>query len=153
MGSEMCIRDSFKRDWTPEHIPEGCPPSSSVQLRFESTPVNPSPIKFNWTDGGIRPFHPDIIPASDDLGGSGSNNGVLIIGDKGVMTCATYGSTPKLYSYDGQVLEMDPNLSPIIRMQTCQNGAIIMHGLRHARRALEATSTYRSLHHLIILVQ
>ena len=106
---ECSVGQVFKRDWTPEHIPEGCPPSSSVQLRFESTSVNPSPIKFNWTDGGIRPFHPDIIPASDDLGGSGSNNGVLIIGDKGVMTCATYGSTPKLYSYDGQVLEMDPD--------------------------------------------
>lgn len=35
--------------------------------------------------------------------------GVLIIGDKGVLTCGTYGSTPKLYTYDGQVLEMDPN--------------------------------------------
>jgi len=110
---ECSVGQVFKRDWTPEHIPEGCPPSSSVQLRFEASPVNPSPIKFNWTDGGIRPFHPDIIPATDDLGDSGSNNGVLIIGDKGVMTCGTYGATPKLYTYDGQVLEMDDNFQSI----------------------------------------
>jgi predicted dehydrogenase len=104
---ECSIGQVYKRDWTPEYIPEGCPPSSSVQLRFDPSPVNSSPIKFNWTDGGIRPFHPDIIPASDDLGDTGSSNGVLIIGDKGVLTCGTYGSSPKLYSYDGQVLEME----------------------------------------------
>ena len=59
---ECSISQVFKKDWTPEHIPEGCPPSSSVQLRFDPSPVNLSPINFNWTDGGIRPFHPDIIP-------------------------------------------------------------------------------------------
>ncbi len=104
---ECSVGQVFTRDWIPEHIPEGCPPSSSVQLRFEASDVNPSSIKFNWTDGGIRPFHPDLIPADHDIGDEGSTNGVLIIGSKGVMSCGTYGRLPKMYTKDGQVLEME----------------------------------------------
>ena len=37
-----------------------------------------------WTDGGIRPPHPDI-PANSDIGGQDSLNGVLMIGDKGIF--------------------------------------------------------------------
>ena len=59
-----------------------------------------------WSDGGLRPFHPDLIPASDDLGGEGSHNGVIMIGDKGVITCDVYGASPRLYRKDEEVLTM-----------------------------------------------
>ena len=39
-----------------------------------------------WSDGGIRPAHPDIIPANSDIGGANSENGVLFIGDKGIIS-------------------------------------------------------------------
>ena len=65
--------------WTPEYIPEGCPPSSLITLNFNETDKNSSPIEMTWTDGGIRPPHPSIIPANSDIGGPGSYNGVLMI--------------------------------------------------------------------------
>jgi predicted dehydrogenase len=106
---ECSVGQVFTRDWVPEHIPEGCPPSSSVQLKFASSKVNNSEIKFQWTDGGIRPFHPDLIPAAHDIGEPGSGNGVIMIGEKGVMTCGTYGRNPKIYKSNGDVLEMPEN--------------------------------------------
>ncbi len=106
---ECSVGQVFKRDWVPEYIPEGCPPSSSVQLKFDATDKNPRSIKFNWSDGGIRPFHPDLIPADHDLGEEGSGNGVIIEGTKGVMTCGTYGRVPRLYTTDGDYREMEEN--------------------------------------------
>lgn len=103
---ECSVGQVFLKDWTPEYIPEGCPPSSHVQLGFNATDRNKSAIKMNWYDGGIRPFHPDLIPASDDIGEKGSANGVMMIGEKGVMTCGTYGLVPKVYLKTGEKIEM-----------------------------------------------
>lgn len=120
---ECSVGQVFKRDWMPEHIPEGCPPSSSVQLTFGATAVNKKPIKFIWSDGGIRPFHPDLIPAEDDLGSPGSNNGVIMIGDKGVMTCGTYGYYPKIYKNNGDVMTMPEDYdSGYVNLDKPENG-------------------------------
>ncbi|MFT7033471.1 MAG: hypothetical protein ACJA2S_001979 [Cyclobacteriaceae bacterium] len=57
-----------------------------------------------WSDGGIRPAHPDIIPADHDIGGAKSANGVLIIGEKGIISTNINDSSPimpKLYLNDG----------------------------------------------------
>ena len=85
--------------WSPEYIPEGCPPSSSVTLDFESTDKNKSPLKMRWLDGGLRPPHPDLIPASDSLGTPNSANGVMMIGSKGIITTGVYGFTPSCEQY------------------------------------------------------
>ncbi|MFT6810479.1 MAG: putative dehydrogenase [Saprospiraceae bacterium] len=103
---ECSVGQVFTKDWTPEYIPEGCPPSSSVQIKFGPTAKNKIPITFNWSDGGIRPFHPELIPADDFLGGPGSGNGVIMIGDKGIMTCGTYGRQPILYLNNGDKITM-----------------------------------------------
>jgi hypothetical protein len=90
--------------WNADFHPEGCPPSSFITLHFGATAKSKSPIEMTWSDGGIRPSHPDIIPASDDIGGPGSNNGVLIIGEKGLISTNINDSsplTPKLYMNDG----------------------------------------------------
>ena len=94
---ECSIGSVYRRMWVPEHLPEGCPPSSYVVLDFESTAKNPVPMKMTWTDGGIRPNHPDLIPANEDLGETGGNNGVMMIGTKGIITSGVYGLNPKLY--------------------------------------------------------
>ena len=39
-----------------------------------------------WSDGGIKPFHPDLIPADVPI----EPNGVIMIGEKGVITCDAY---------------------------------------------------------------
>jgi predicted dehydrogenase len=106
---ECSVGQVFIKDWSAEYIPEGCPPSSHVQVTFPASKKNKKPIKMIWTDGGIRPFHPDLIPASDPIGDNDSKNGVLMIGSKGIMTCGTYGLNPKVYKKNGEVLTMPEN--------------------------------------------
>ena len=54
-----------------------------------------------WSDGGIKPFHPDLLPADVPI----APNGVIMIGDKGVITCDAYGEDPKMYRKGEPVLE------------------------------------------------
>lgn len=103
---ECSVGQVFIKDWTPEYIPEGCPPASSVQLKFPPTERNKSEVTMYWTDGGIRPFHPEWIPANEPLAESDSSNGVIMIGKKGIMTCGTYGNNPKIYLKNGETMEM-----------------------------------------------
>jgi len=103
---ECSVGQVFIRDWTPEYIPEGCPPSSNVQLKFPATSRNASEVTMHWTDGGIRPFHPEWIPASEPLAEADSSNGVIMIGEKGVMTCGTYGNDPKIFLKTGEKINM-----------------------------------------------
>ncbi|GAA4435625.1 Gfo/Idh/MocA family oxidoreductase [Ravibacter arvi] len=99
---EASVGQVFIKDWSPEYIPEGCPPSSVIQLKFPATSHNKSEVKMSWYDGGIRPFHPDLIPANDPIGEDDSSNGVLLIGSKGVISCGTYGRNPVLYLKGGE---------------------------------------------------
>ena len=103
---EASVGSIFLKDWTPEYLPDGCPPSSTVQLKFAPTKKNKSAVTMTWNDGGLRPFHPDLIPANDPLGEIDGNNGVIMIGTKGIMTCGTYGLTPKIYKNNGEKMEM-----------------------------------------------
>ncbi len=103
---ECSVGAIYKRDWNAEHVPEGCPPSSRVQVNFPKSKVNDIPVKMIWSDGGLRPFHPDLIPASDDIGGKGGYNGIMLIGDKGVMTSDVYGTDPRLYRKGEEVVRM-----------------------------------------------
>jgi len=87
-----------------DYHPEGCPASSFITLHFGATVKSQSPIEMTWSDGGIRPAHPEIIPADHDIGGDGSRNGVLIIGEKGIISTNINDSSalmPKLYMNDG----------------------------------------------------
>ncbi len=108
---ECSVGQVFMRDWVPEYIPEGCPPSSNVQLKFPASEKNKSEVTMTWTDGGIRPFHPDLIPAGDYLGNEGSRNGVLMIGEKGIMTCGVYGLNPQIYLNNGDKMTMPEGYS------------------------------------------
>jgi len=102
--AECSVADIYTKMWTPEHHPEGCPPASFITLHFAATKKSKSPIEMTWSDGGIKPSHPDIIPADDDIGGKDSKNGVLIIGEKGIISTNINDSSPlmpKLYLNDG----------------------------------------------------
>jgi len=101
---ESSVGAVFTKDWTPEYLPDSCPPSSRTQLKFLATTKNPTDLTMTWTDGGLRPFHPELIPADHPIGDSSSANGVLMIGEKGIMTCGVYGKEPKIYFNDGEVL-------------------------------------------------
>ncbi len=103
---ECSVGQIFLQDWTPEYIPAGCPPSSHVQLKFSATEKNKSDLKLTWLDGGLRPMHPDLIPADDFLGSPGSANGAIMTGEKGIMTCGIYGRTPQIYLNNGDKMTM-----------------------------------------------
>ena len=109
---ECSVGQVFIKMWNPEYIPEGCPPSSSVTLDFAATDKNKIPLKMRWLDGGIRPPHPDLIPANDSLGTPDSSNGVMMIGSKGIITTGVYGFTPKLYRKGEEVIEFDTSNQP-----------------------------------------
>lgn len=102
--AECSVASIYTRMWTPDYYPEGCPPASFITLHFDATQKSQSPIEMTWSDGGIRPSHPDIIPANDDIGGKDSKNGVLMIGEKGIISTNINDSSPlmpKLYLNDG----------------------------------------------------
>jgi len=103
---ECSVGQVFTRDWVPEYIPEGCPPSSVVRLKFPATAHNASEVILNWSDGGIRPFHPERMPADHPLGSVDSTNGVIIEGTEGVMVCGYFGAKPRIYKNNGDVIEM-----------------------------------------------
>ncbi len=102
--AECSVGSVYTQMWNADYHPEGCPPSSYTTLHFGATEKSKSPIEMTWSDGGIRPAHPDIIPADSDIGGRDSANGVLIIGEKGIISTNINDSSPlmpKLYLNDG----------------------------------------------------
>ncbi|MGB3587816.1 MAG: Gfo/Idh/MocA family oxidoreductase [Tunicatimonas sp.] len=102
--AECSVSSVFSQMWTPDYHPKGCPPSSFITLHFDETEKSKSPIEMTWSDGGIRPSHPEIIPADHDIGGANSANGVLIMGEKGLISTNINDSSPlmpKLYLNDG----------------------------------------------------
>ena len=101
---ECSVGVVYAKMWTVKYHPEGCPASSFITLHFAATEKSKSPVEMTWSDGGIRPSHPDIIPADSDIGGKNSANGVLIIGEKGIISTNINDSSPlmpKLYLNDG----------------------------------------------------
>ena len=98
---ECSVGTVYEKMWTANYYPEGCPPSSSVSLHFDPTEKNDIPMQMTWSDGGIKPFHPDLLPADVPI----APNGVLMIGEKGVITCDAYGEDAKLYLRNEPVIE------------------------------------------------
>jgi hypothetical protein len=104
LDAECSVGSVYSQMWTPDYNPAGCPASSFITLHYGPTGKNAVPLEMTWMDGGIRPSHPDIIPADHDLGGANSANGVMMIGEKGIITHNINDSSPlmpKLYLYDG----------------------------------------------------
>ena len=102
---ECSVGQVFQQAWSQNFIPAGCPASSIVTLNFDKTAKNDSKIELVWMDGGLRPSHPEFIPADDFLGEKNSTNGVLMIGETGVISCGVYGLGPKLYRKGHETIE------------------------------------------------
>jgi len=112
--AECSVGSVYSQMWTADYHPEGCPPSSFITLHFGATEKSQAPIELTWSDGGIRPSHPEIIPADHDIGGSESKNGVLIIGENGIISTNINDSSPlmpKLYLNDGST-DFGPEAEP-----------------------------------------
>ncbi|NAS10608.1 Gfo/Idh/MocA family protein [Poritiphilus flavus] len=110
--AECSVGSVFTQMWTPDYHPEGAPATSFITLHFEATDKSKAPIEMTWSDGGIRPSHPDIIPSEYGIGGTNSANGVLIIGEKGIISTNINDSSPlmpKLFLNDG-TMELGPEI-------------------------------------------
>lgn len=103
---ECSVGQTFSQDWVADVVPEGCPVSSLVSLTFDATAKNKSEVKVKWYDGGLRPSHPELIPSDEPMGDEDGSNGVVMIGDKGIITCGTYGRNPKLFLKGGEKRSM-----------------------------------------------
>jgi len=58
-------------------------------------PRNKMPaVTFTWYDGGLMPPRPEGLEEGDQLGASG--NGILFVGDKGLLTCPGWAGAPRL---------------------------------------------------------
>ncbi|MGB0828830.1 MAG: Gfo/Idh/MocA family protein [Flavobacteriaceae bacterium] len=103
---ECSVGSVYEKMWNANYYPEGCPPSSSVSLHFDPTEINDIPMQMTWSDGGIKPFHPDLLPADVPI----APNGVLMIGEKGVISCDAYGEDAKLYVKNEAVVESEKTI-------------------------------------------
>ncbi len=114
---ECSVGSVFLKDWQPEYIPQGCPPSSIVNLKYKASAKNASPVSLTWYDGGLRPPHPEGIDANVIMGDPDGTNGVIMIGSKGIMICGTYGMYPKVFKNGKQVPEEQLPKAKIARVQ------------------------------------
>ena len=73
--------------------PEMAPASGIYYYNFPARGKMPA-VKFTWYEGGLMPPRPDILEPDDQLGSGG--NGILFIGEKGMITCAGWGGRPTL---------------------------------------------------------
>ena len=101
---ECSVGSVFRQMWVPEYIPEGCPPASIVHLDFKRTKKNKKDIKLTWYDGGLKPSRPKLIPPDEAMGDLDGQNGVIMIGSRGIMTAGVYGLNPRLYRKNKETL-------------------------------------------------
>ena len=73
--------------------PVSYPLATQVIYKFPARGVQP-PVTITWTDGGLMPARPDVLPEDVPLDRGG---GVIFIGEKGILVHGTYGANPKLY--------------------------------------------------------
>jgi predicted dehydrogenase len=69
------------------------PVATRVNYQFPAR-GNQAPVKMFWTDGGLYPARPDVLPDSVELKSEG---GVIFIGEKGILMHDTYGENPTLF--------------------------------------------------------
>ena len=77
----------------PSKKPETYPLATSVHYSFPARGKQP-PVRMSWTDGGLYPTRPEILP--DDYVLSAEGGGILI-GEKGILIHETYGNKPRIW--------------------------------------------------------
>lgn len=73
--------------------PVSYPLATQVVYKFPARASQP-PVTITWTDGGLMPARPELLPEEVPLDRGG---GVIFIGKKGILLHGTYGANPKLY--------------------------------------------------------
>jgi predicted dehydrogenase len=91
---EGCISTYWQGLWqrTPPKN-EQYPRSTIVRYRFPAREGMPE-VALTWWDGGMMPPRPAELEEGRRLGDD--DGGVLFVGDKGLLMCGCYGSSPRL---------------------------------------------------------
>ncbi len=79
---------------------ETYPVASMVRYQFPARGKLP-PVRMTWYDGGMRPPRPAQLPDGEPLGVG--NNGLLFIGEEGIIMSGTGGRDPRLLGPHGPV--------------------------------------------------
>ncbi len=77
---EACVSSRVVKNWEKVKNKETYPDASIVRYEFPARGDMP-PVKLTWYDGGLKPPRPAELEKERDL----PDNGVIFIGDKGVM--------------------------------------------------------------------
>ena len=73
--------------------PATYPLSTTVHYGFAARENQPA-VNMHWYDGGLMPARPAVMPDDVVLDQGG---GVIMVGEKGILTHETYGGNPKMY--------------------------------------------------------
>lgn len=79
--------------WDKPFNKEGYPQASIVRYIFGARGDMP-PVELTWYDGGLMPPRPEELEDGRRLGDK--LGGVIFIGEKGKLTCGSYGNNPRL---------------------------------------------------------
>ena len=77
-----------------------CPSAQVVKLTYPARPNRPKvampEVVVTWSDGGIIPFRPELLPAGKNMNVSGG--GAIFYGTKDILVVGCYGEKPYLVS-------------------------------------------------------
>jgi len=90
---EACHSYEVRQMWKRVDNKETYPSASMVRYEFPAR-ENMPPVQLKWYDGGMLPPQPEELEPGRKIGKDGS--GVIFVGDKGKLTCGTYGDSPRL---------------------------------------------------------
>jgi predicted dehydrogenase len=93
---EACCSGFF--DSSAEAREESFPRASIVHVYFPAANNRPA-VRVSWYEGGLRPPRPAGLSRQDDhfFQPGGSNEGVMYVGDKGVLLGGFNGDNPRVY--------------------------------------------------------
>ncbi len=84
---------------------ETYPKASMVHMDFPTHNGRPE-VRFSWYDGGLKPTRPKGIRKDDERKWGARGEGILYVGDKGIILGGFNGESPRLYP------ESDKYVSP-----------------------------------------
>jgi predicted dehydrogenase len=105
------------------------------------------PVALHWYDGGLRPPTPPEIDQDDPKQRLGENdNGLLLVGEKGLITCAGWSGMPRLLPLElHRAYKRPPKTLPRVAghhadwLQACKGGTPACSNFDYGTRLCELT--------------
>jgi predicted dehydrogenase len=88
LGAPESVEASSTRTFS-----ETFPLASIIHFHFSARGDMP-PVRLTWYDGGLRPPHPRELEDGREMGEE--NEGLLFVGDRGIIMCGFNGASPRL---------------------------------------------------------